>query len=235
MAVSLCALTTLAELVDPGARRAGPGRRPAPHGSTVAESCAMRPDPPRQRLRGSRSSCRAEATLSFSSGRWRPPSSAWPGVSAPGAGLAGPAPRDRRTRPRQGLRSEGRMDDPRSARTAVTDRLEAWLRAAGVPFRVLEHAPVYTSEEAPRRRPGRADVPARACQGRCHERSGVTRRSFTRGRGSPLVEPPGRAGCRACAEFVPADALRPSEERPRAAGHRRPGAGEAEGAASPAT
>jgi len=35
-------------------------------------------------------------------------------------------------------------------RTPVTDRLERWLREAGVRFRVLEHAPVFTSEEAAR-------------------------------------------------------------------------------------
>jgi len=33
------------------------------------------------------------------------------------------------------------------ARPAVTERLTAWLAAAGVPFRVLEHAPVRTSAE----------------------------------------------------------------------------------------
>lgn len=35
-------------------------------------------------------------------------------------------------------------------RTPVTERLERWLREAGVAFRVLEHAPVFTSEEAAR-------------------------------------------------------------------------------------
>jgi prolyl-tRNA editing enzyme YbaK/EbsC (Cys-tRNA(Pro) deacylase) len=33
-------------------------------------------------------------------------------------------------------------------RPSVTERLTAWLAAAGVPFRVLEHAPVRTSAEA---------------------------------------------------------------------------------------
>jgi Ala-tRNA(Pro) deacylase len=36
------------------------------------------------------------------------------------------------------------------SRTAVTDRLERWLREAGVAFDLLEHAPVRTSEEAAR-------------------------------------------------------------------------------------
>jgi Ala-tRNA(Pro) deacylase len=35
-------------------------------------------------------------------------------------------------------------------RSAVTDRLERWLQTAGVDFRVLEHPPVFTSEEAAR-------------------------------------------------------------------------------------
>jgi Ala-tRNA(Pro) deacylase len=35
-----------------------------------------------------------------------------------------------------------------SPRPAVTARLTAWLAVAGVPFRVLEHAPVRTSAEA---------------------------------------------------------------------------------------
>lgn len=35
-------------------------------------------------------------------------------------------------------------------RTGVTERLARWLEAAGVEFRVLEHAPVFTSEEAAR-------------------------------------------------------------------------------------
>jgi Ala-tRNA(Pro) deacylase len=35
-------------------------------------------------------------------------------------------------------------------RTEVTERVEAFLRAAGVPFRIYAHAPVFTSEEAAR-------------------------------------------------------------------------------------
>jgi prolyl-tRNA editing enzyme YbaK/EbsC (Cys-tRNA(Pro) deacylase) len=35
-------------------------------------------------------------------------------------------------------------------RTGVTDRLERWLRESGVEFRLFEHEPVRTSEEAAR-------------------------------------------------------------------------------------
>ena len=38
-------------------------------------------------------------------------------------------------------------DTPR-APTEVTERLERWLRERGARFRLLEHAPVFTSEEA---------------------------------------------------------------------------------------
>ena len=41
-------------------------------------------------------------------------------------------------------------EDPRPARTAVTERLERWLRERGARFRLIEHAPVFTSEEASR-------------------------------------------------------------------------------------
>lgn len=34
------------------------------------------------------------------------------------------------------------------SRTAVTERLEQWLRESGVAFEIFEHAPVRTSEEA---------------------------------------------------------------------------------------
>lgn len=40
------------------------------------------------------------------------------------------------------------MEATPSARPAITERLIGWLRAADVPFRVLEHAPVRTSAEA---------------------------------------------------------------------------------------
>ena len=39
---------------------------------------------------------------------------------------------------------------PRPGGTAVTERLERWLRERGARFRVMEHAPVFTSEEAAR-------------------------------------------------------------------------------------
>ena len=62
------------------------------------------------------------------------------------------------------------MDDPRSARTAVTDRLEAWLREAGVPFRVLAHAPVSTREAAARVRGTAPEAGAKALVVRAEER-----------------------------------------------------------------
>jgi len=39
---------------------------------------------------------------------------------------------------------------PQPDRPPVTARLEGWLRAAGVPFELVQHAPVFTSEEAAR-------------------------------------------------------------------------------------
>ena len=41
-------------------------------------------------------------------------------------------------------------DKSSQPRTAVTERLERWLRERGAPFRLIEHAPVFTSEEAAR-------------------------------------------------------------------------------------
>jgi Ala-tRNA(Pro) deacylase len=41
-------------------------------------------------------------------------------------------------------------DDATPVRTAVTERLERWLRERGARFRLIEHAPVFTSEEASR-------------------------------------------------------------------------------------
>jgi Ala-tRNA(Pro) deacylase len=41
-------------------------------------------------------------------------------------------------------------EEPRPARTAVTERLLTWLRERGARFRLMEHAPVFTSEEASR-------------------------------------------------------------------------------------
>ena len=39
---------------------------------------------------------------------------------------------------------------PRSGWTPVTERLERFLREQGARFRIMEHAPVFTSEEAAR-------------------------------------------------------------------------------------
>ena len=41
-------------------------------------------------------------------------------------------------------------DAPRSGSTPVTERLERFLREQGARFRIMEHAPVFTSEEAAR-------------------------------------------------------------------------------------
>jgi Ala-tRNA(Pro) deacylase len=41
-------------------------------------------------------------------------------------------------------------EDTTPALTAVTERLERWLRERGARFRLIEHAPVFTSEEAAR-------------------------------------------------------------------------------------
>ena len=62
------------------------------------------------------------------------------------------------------------MADPTQARTAVTDRLERWLSEAGVPFRVLEHAPVFTSEEAARERGTPLEAGAKALVVRAEDR-----------------------------------------------------------------
>src|SRR5215813_5037055 len=55
-------------------------------------------------------------------------------------------------------------------RTPVTDRIEAWLRAEGVPFRLLEHAPVRTSEEAARVRGTPPEAGAKALVVRAEDR-----------------------------------------------------------------
>ncbi|HEV8439763.1 MAG TPA: YbaK/EbsC family protein [Methylomirabilota bacterium] len=41
-------------------------------------------------------------------------------------------------------------EEANHAGTAVTERLARWLGERGVPFRIMEHAPVFTSEEAAR-------------------------------------------------------------------------------------
>lgn len=62
------------------------------------------------------------------------------------------------------------MGDPRQLRTALTDRLERWLREAGVAFQVLEHAPVFTSEEAARVRGTPPEAGAKALVVRADDR-----------------------------------------------------------------
>jgi Ala-tRNA(Pro) deacylase len=53
-------------------------------------------------------------------------------------------------------------DEERAGRTAVTARLEAWLRERGAEFRLLEHTPVFTSEEAARVRGTAPEAGAKA-------------------------------------------------------------------------
>jgi len=55
-------------------------------------------------------------------------------------------------------------------RTPVTDRLERWLREAGVAFEIMEHAPVRTSEEAARVRGTPLEAGAKALVVRADER-----------------------------------------------------------------
>ena len=56
------------------------------------------------------------------------------------------------------------------SRTAVTERLERWLREAGVAFEIVEHAPVRTSEEAARVRGTPLEAGAKALVVRAEER-----------------------------------------------------------------
>ena len=56
------------------------------------------------------------------------------------------------------------------SRTPVTDRLERWLREAGVAFEMLEHPPVRTSEEAARVRGTPLEAGAKALVVRADER-----------------------------------------------------------------
>ena len=56
------------------------------------------------------------------------------------------------------------------SRTPVTDRLEGWLREAGAPFEMVEHAPVRTSEEAARVRGTPLEAGATALVVRAEER-----------------------------------------------------------------
>ena len=56
------------------------------------------------------------------------------------------------------------------SQTAVSERLEQWLREAGVAFEILEHAPVHTSEEAARVRGTRLQQGAKALVVRAEDR-----------------------------------------------------------------
>lgn len=55
-------------------------------------------------------------------------------------------------------------------KTSVTERLERWLREAGVPFHLLEHEPVFTSEEAARVRGTPPEAGAKALVVKADER-----------------------------------------------------------------
>jgi Ala-tRNA(Pro) deacylase len=56
------------------------------------------------------------------------------------------------------------------SRTGVTERLERWLREAGVAFEIIEHAPVRTSEEAARVRGTPLEAGAKALVVRADDR-----------------------------------------------------------------
>jgi Ala-tRNA(Pro) deacylase len=56
------------------------------------------------------------------------------------------------------------------SQTAVSERLEQWLREAGVAFEILEHAPVHTSQEAARVRGTRLQQGAKALVVRAEDR-----------------------------------------------------------------
>jgi Ala-tRNA(Pro) deacylase len=58
-----------------------------------------------------------------------------------------------------------------AGRTAVSDRLESLLREAGVPYEVLVHAPVSTSEEAARIRGSPLEAGAKALVVRAEDRA----------------------------------------------------------------
>ena len=61
-------------------------------------------------------------------------------------------------------------EDTSRAPTAVTERLERWLRERGARFRLLEHAPVFTSEEAARVRGTPIEAGAKALVLIAHDR-----------------------------------------------------------------
>ena len=61
-------------------------------------------------------------------------------------------------------------EDSTPALTAVAERLERWLRERGAHFRLLEHAPVFTSEEASRVRGTPIEAGAKALVLIAHDR-----------------------------------------------------------------
>jgi Ala-tRNA(Pro) deacylase len=61
-------------------------------------------------------------------------------------------------------------EDTRPALTAVAERLERWLRENGARFRLFEHAPVFTSEEAARVRGTPIEAGAKALVLIAHDR-----------------------------------------------------------------
>ena len=63
------------------------------------------------------------------------------------------------------------MTQTEPARTAVTERLERWLRERGASFRLIEHAPVFTSEEAARVRGTPIEAGAKALVLRAEDRT----------------------------------------------------------------
>ena len=62
------------------------------------------------------------------------------------------------------------VDHATVVKTPVTDRLEGWLREAAVPFRVLEHAPVFTSAQAAQVRGTLLEAGAKALVVRAEDR-----------------------------------------------------------------
>jgi Ala-tRNA(Pro) deacylase len=61
-------------------------------------------------------------------------------------------------------------DDATRTPAAVTERLERWLRERGAQFRLIEHAPVFTSEEASRVRGTPIEAGAKALVLMAHDR-----------------------------------------------------------------
>jgi Ala-tRNA(Pro) deacylase len=67
--------------------------------------------------------------------------------------------------------SDAAAEHTPSGATAVTERLVGWLREHGATFRLLEHVPVFTSEEASRVRGTPIEAGAKALVLRAEERS----------------------------------------------------------------